>query len=1267
MKTKLPLLACLLCISLLANAQSLFKKQYTTVTNFSGVDATNDGGYIMIGNDNSVTSPSNACLVKTDASGTVMWAKSYGDGVRTESGRKVMQTKDGGYFMVIADQYVMGVKTDAAGNVQWSKHYQALSSVNTSHTVNDMIELPDSSIVIAGSSANGYCLLFKIDKNGNIVWGNHQGNFNIVINKIIRLSSGEFMCTGSYNNAFYAARLNATGTTIWSRTWSIMGTTGKTMMQSSDGNFVYVGTTGSSNTTMMKTDINSNVYWAKSYSTSGTSNYPTALVETGAGDFIWATYSTSYGVVMMKVDFIGNGPISSYNSTGASNLCSNTMELTPDGGYAFVNGNNLYKVRAGISSATMMCQGVNPSFSVSGIAPTFTNVSPIYNTYMGTVTTNNFFTFAIPSTMTTLCGGKCTTGDNLSAGFNMADTVCQGSIVNLTSASTGASQYSWTDNGLLFSTSSSVNRTFNVPGTYKIKLTIFNGSCIDSASKYITVRGNCGTTGVTTNYFTKTYTNLSYNGVDNLMTKTADKGYVMPGGCSLLGTPDMLIMKTDSNGTVQWGRSYGNGSLNEYSNVVVQLTDGSYMVIGDDNYVMTVRVGPTGSFIWENNYQLVNNTTTPTSASVRCAIATADTGAIVVGNAPNGNGMLFKINGNGSVGWTSHKANTSFSQIIAVGADYWLIGSTGSTPIIMKVDAAGTIIWSKSYASMNLYVAHRAIRTSDGNYVVLCNYQSSDLALMKVDPMGDLIWANRLGGIGSINSPQIHLDKDGGFIITSYTSSYTHVIVKTTSLGVPVDQRYYTAAFPTPLVKTGDGAYVYLEGSSLRKFTAFNQIASCSPNTFGLVPALVPMAAPTTVTPTPNTYAQANNQFYIPNNTTHSLSTPCNTNQCNLSATFNAPLSACVGQTVSLVNTSIGGATYTWSENSNPFSNSFSTTRSFSAVGTYNISLQVNAPGCSGSMNINIVVSNQPTANAGSNATIACGATTGLTGSGGTTYTWSPITGLSNPYIANPTAGPSTTTAYTLTASNSGCTSTASVLISVSGTPTVTGAGGGAICFGKSANLSASGTASTYTWMPGGMTGSSVTVAPTVTTTYTVNGYAGGNCYGYDLVTVVVNPLPAVPTITQNGTFLQSSAATSYQWYLNGGLLSGAINQTYTFTQNGNYTVVITDVNGCTNTSAIFVVTTTGIDNPGAGIGNVSIYPNPTPGTFNVETNFGSGENVQITLSNMLGEVLQVIENGNVSGYYKKQVNTENLSTGIYLLTIKSGSSTTVKKVVKQD
>ena len=130
------------------------------------------------------------------------------------------------------------------------------------------------------------------------------------------------------------------------------------------------------------------------------------------------------------------------------------------------------------------------------------------------------------------------------------------------------------------------------------------------------------------------------------------------------------------------------------------------------------------------------------------------------------------------------------------------------------------------------------------------------------------------------------------------------------------------------------------------------------------------------------------------------------------------------------------------------------------------------------------------------------------------------------------------------------------------------------LCSGDSTTLSASGAAS-YSWAPGNLSGSSVTVSPTANTTYTVTGTDANGCVNTATTSVNVNTLPQVnATATSNSicigssATLQSSGALSYAW--SPGNLNGD-SVIVSPTANTIYTVTGTNANGCVNTATASV------------------------------------------------------------------------------------------------
>lgn len=141
------------------------------------------------------------------------------------------------------------------------------------------------------------------------------------------------------------------------------------------------------------------------------------------------------------------------------------------------------------------------------------------------------------------------------------------------------------------------------------------------------------------------------------------------------------------------------------------------------------------------------------------------------------------------------------------------------------------------------------------------------------------------------------------------------------------------------------------------------------------------------------------------------------------------------------------------------------------------------------------------------------------------------------------------------------------------------------------------------------------------------------------------NAAPAIPTITSVGSDLQSSNATTYQWYLNGDLISGATSQNYTPTQSGIYVVRITDSNGCVYrySPGYAYSVSTGVSETETG--NVSIYPNPSTGIVDLNFNYQKFKAVNVTVYDMFGKIVNTSENN-------WRLDLSHLSNGVYTLSI---------------
>jgi hypothetical protein len=195
---------------------------------------------------------------------------------------------------------------------------------------------------------------------------------------------------------------------------------------------------------------------------------------------------------------------------------------------------------------------------------------------------------------------------------------------------------------------------------------------------------------------------------------------------------------------------------------------------------------------------------------------------------------------------------------------------------------------------------------------------------------------------------------------------------------------------------------------------------------------------------------------------------------------------------------------------------------------------------------------------------------------------WSPGAGLDDPLIADPLATPPVTTDYIVTVTDplSGCSRSDTITIEVADLFTVVAAVDTILCYPNWAPLYAmvnDTTGVTYVWEEVGTADctimnaysplASVNCVPT-TASIVVTATSPTGCTATDTVYVEVLPQPPVPVITPIGSDLYTSSGwLDYQWFLDGSPIIGANDDHITPTVTGAYTVMITDVNGCTNIS----------------------------------------------------------------------------------------------------
>jgi gliding motility-associated-like protein len=280
-------------------------------------------------------------------------------------------------------------------------------------------------------------------------------------------------------------------------------------------------------------------------------------------------------------------------------------------------------------------------------------------------------------------------------------------------------------------------------------------------------------------------------------------------------------------------------------------------------------------------------------------------------------------------------------------------------------------------------------------------------------------------------------------------------------------------------------------------------------------------------------------------------------------ASAGTPQAVCLGASATLF--ASGGNTYAWSNGQTTSSITVTPT----TTTTYTVTV-TDITGCTASSNAVVTVRPLPVIVVTPDRSICLGQSATITASGASTYLWSPLGSTASTVTVSPTSS----TSYAVTGTDAfGCSSTSFSTITVNQLPQVNLAST-FVCPGGSAILNAGNPGSTYQWS-NGQNSQSITVNAAGTYTVTVTNTQGCST----IATAVVSQGGSFSNSLQNASFCAGGSTTlnagnpgsSYLWN------TGATTQSITVNSGGNYSVIITDANGC------------------SGILNTTVNVNPLP------------------------------------------------------------------------
>jgi hypothetical protein len=542
---------------------------------------TRDGGYALGGYTSSYGKGSNDCwLVKTDSMGNFQWNETYG-GTFSDIAYSLIQTDDNGYALAgdtgsfgAGGQDFYLVKTDSAGTMVWNTTYGKTGT----DSARSFVQMGDGGYALAGHSTSfggGYeSWLVRTNSTGSMLWNKIYGGVaNDHSVSIVQTSDGGFALAGytsSYGAGSYDCWLvkvngetnlehqrNLGGTILipgWSQKYG--GTKSdlpNSMVRTSDGGYAIAGGSNSFSASidfwLVKTDSVGTILWSKTYG-GPLSECAYSVIQTSDGGYALAGFTTSYGAGkedfwLVKTDWAGNLEWSKYYG-GAGQDEARSLVQTVDGGYALGG----YTNSTGAGKYDFLLVKARPD-----------GTQDWSRTYGGA---EDDYAYSV---IQTLEGGYALAGCTNSSGAGGYD------LWMVKTNSTGSLLWSKTCGGTNSDGAECIVQSND--GAYAL---VGTTQSYGVGSDFWLVKvDSAGTVQL----------NKTYGGpgdeCGHSLVQTGDGGYALAGSTNPIAPiadgADFWLVKTDSLGNLQWGRSYGT-LVNDVAHSIVQTGDGGFAMVG---------------------------------------------------------------------------------------------------------------------------------------------------------------------------------------------------------------------------------------------------------------------------------------------------------------------------------------------------------------------------------------------------------------------------------------------------------------------------------------------------------------------------------------------------------------------------------------------------------------------------------------------------------------------------------------------------------------
>jgi hypothetical protein len=657
---------------------------------------TDDGGYIIVGKtgsfiaysgNNEYNRNSNLWLLKVNSTGHEEWNRTFG-GARNEVGRSVQQTTDGGYIIAGTTESIGSgssdgwvIKTNSSGYEEWNKTIGGLNN--------------DQFFSIKQTSGGEYIIVGQTE------------------------SYGDYM----YLPYVWLCKISSTGSEKWNKSigkgWGL--DTGYSVIETSEGDFVFTGMISSFS------DYNYDAFLIKTNSDGGGGerNKPPRCS--------MISYST-YDSGMIRITGISTDPDGQLQQMEVSLDNSNWIEILGGPSWTYeLNASNLTEGNHTISfrvyDGELYSKNITFNFYIHSNEEKAEAEPEIlwWKTYGGRY---DDYIYSIEPTSD---GGYIIAG--ASGAYYLTYAMWQYQIMLIKLDSQGIEQW---------------RKTYG-----------------DGKWSYSSDR--------------KCYA-----------VQTSDGGYVITGEKWNNGNGgDLLLIKTDSSGTEEWNRVFG-GSGQDHGRVVREAADGGFFILGETasygsgNYdLWLLKTDSEGTKQWNKTFGGPHHDygysleLTPTGGCLITGIKTVtgyENRVWLIETDSSGSEILNETYPRGPYSAGCNAKKTSDGGIIIAGkADF---DNLGMHLWLIKTDESGAIQWENTFEKSSYFTTYGVEETSDSGYIISGardlrknEWYDDDIYVLKTDESGIEQWNITLDWINADYGCNVLETEKGTYIVAGYTYS----------------------------------------------------------------------------------------------------------------------------------------------------------------------------------------------------------------------------------------------------------------------------------------------------------------------------------------------------------------------------------------------------------------------------------------------------------------------------------------------------------------